>query len=166
MKKLLLIAIGATMLFVSCDKTGKKEQTANIDSSRLASDSVAADTSDAYEIDVKLARKMVDNYSHVLQSQRGSSDAIVQTQTVWLCLKRLKALVKQLEEEEKAGWGTDGLRIYFAKYPADYTANPAHKDRNTLVFVSTKQENRVTDNKPAVIHLDYFKSLVKKITSQ
>lgn len=89
------------------------------------------------------------------------------TRSVFLPLKELDSLVAALDAERKKDGKTDGMRIYFARYPkfhADGKTPYDHPRLNTIVMVSTKATKILPRgaHDSLTIHLDYFGSPNKK----
>lgn len=84
------------------------------------------------------------------------------TKCVWFSLAQIDKIHTYLKEEEKAGMGTDGLRVYFGQYTKNILELPAENDligRNTVIFVSTKLD-------PDGFHEDYFNRLDNSDSAQ
>ncbi|GEM_PF-1543198 len=97
------------------------------------------------------ARAMVQNYRNTVGGGSGAGANEITT-SVWFSLEHLKKIYVILETEKLLGKGTDGVRVYFAKYP-----NGENKDRNTVVLVSTFEEQVGKKT----YHRDYFESIMK-----
>lgn len=157
MKKLMILT-GLLFCMASCKNGGSSGGGSADNTNNLASLQAAAGPD--FEIDSATAHLYVSDYTPyagVAVTEAGKKSP--NTETVWLSLARLQYLVAKLDSE-KSAYGTDGLRIYFARYPKNDPDSIA--DRNTLVFISTKSaKNQNGDS----IHLDYYtesKSGVKK----
>ncbi|TDO23881.1 hypothetical protein [Pedobacter duraquae] len=75
------------------------------------------------------------------------------TRTIWFSFERIENLYKRLKyDRDTMKYGTDGIRIYFAKYPKEYAPGHAHPHagQNTILFVSTK------DSLQKKYHRDYY----------
>ncbi|MBD1362389.1 hypothetical protein IDJ77_01085 [Mucilaginibacter sp. ZT4R22] len=85
------------------------------------------------------------------------------TKSVWFSLEQMDQLVTLLKSEKLMGAETDGVRIYFARYVDGLVPPPPaeYKDRNTVIFVSTKAVGRAqtADNQETTFHEDYFTGL-------
>jgi hypothetical protein len=101
------------------------------------------------EIPPEIARQMIDAYQ---------SDATEKTRAVWFGLDQMNHIMDFLKAEEKAGMGTDGLRVYFGKYVQGTMkdVDPTYLGRNTVIFVSTKFAGYDPDDPKIKIHEDYF----------
>lgn len=60
----------------------------------------------------------------------------------WYSVEELEEFLAKAKEH-----GADGVRMYFAAYPADYQETPEYAGRQTAVFVATKRKE--TANGPA-----------------
>ena len=142
MKKLLLVTL--TILLFSC-KVQQSNQSASTHPSTSAS-------SDSIEISENTARVMTHKYRPHAVGFRN------QTRTVWLSTSRIKMLYDILQYDTDQGLKTDGLRIYFAKYPGKDSSGQKypHAYRNTLVFVSTKDSTVHKGKGTLTYHRDYY----------
>ncbi|AYL96222.1 hypothetical protein [Mucilaginibacter celer] len=77
------------------------------------------------------------------------------TKSVWFGLDQIEELVKRLKDEQAAGFGTDGLRVYFARYTENTIPEGQRQfiGKNTVVLVSTK---KVKGENGIEFHEDYF----------
>lgn len=95
-----------------------------------------------------------DAHAMVLNYDPKKIDNFENTRTVWLPYNRIVQLYEYLKKDYEDGkTGTDGLRIYFARYPQTDQAGVKyeHPNYNTLVFVSTKKNKADTTK-----HDDYY----------
>jgi hypothetical protein len=88
------------------------------------------------------------------------------TRSSFIPLGQLDSLVAALDAEKKT-IGTDGLRIYFGRYPKYHIDGKTQYEmayHNTIVLVSTRDTMVKTKGglQPVRIHLDYFGSKDKK----
>lgn len=156
MKNLLLVLFVICALF-SCKQNPTVATVSALDTTR----SPGPDS-----IPLKLAKAMVGNYGVHVGNLQNSTGTVISnesnTSTIWLDLKKLNALVKKLNDEQKAGRKTDGVRIYFATY-GDNVADDAvyriglQKDysyRNSVVLISTRDSMLKGDT--SHYHWDYF----------
>jgi len=89
------------------------------------------------------------------------------TRSVFLPLKELDSLVAALDAERMKDGKTDGMRIYFARYPKlhpDKKTPYDHPRLNTIVMVSTRATRILPRgaHDSLTIHLDYYGSSDKK----
>lgn len=73
------------------------------------------------------------------------------TKCVWFSLEQMDKIVTLLKAEKLLGMGTDGLRVYFGKYVKNDKVPEDLVGKETVIFVSTKDDNGV--------HKDYFEHL-------
>lgn len=73
------------------------------------------------------------------------------TKCVWFSLEQMEKIVTLLKAEKLLGMGTDGLRVYFGKYVKNDKVPEDLVGKETVIFVSTKNDNGV--------HKDYFEHL-------
>jgi len=116
------------------------------------------------DISYKEAKVLVDNFrDHGREDVTGDiNGAHDRTKAIWFSYDQIKGIYESLTKEKSNGVGTDGLRIYLARYPilcpkctasdSDIKYDPTLQvNRNTLVMVSTKTSSTDTS-----IHVDYF----------
>jgi hypothetical protein len=58
--------------------------------------------------------------------------------SAWYSVEELEAFIATAKEH-----GADGIKIYFAAYPEDYTEEPKYAGRQTLVLVGTKRKQAI-----------------------
>ncbi len=97
------------------------------------------------QISVKEAHEMVKAYD---QANPGK------TKSVWFSLDRVEDLLMLLHEDHLNNLKTNGIRIYFGQYPADYDSPKEWAGRDTILFVSTYEDGN--------INRDYFRHIRKK----
>lgn len=90
------------------------------------------------------------------------------TRSVYISLKELDSLTTGLDNERKKNGATDGIRIYFGRYPKyhpDGKTPYEHAFHNTIILVSTKTTRILPRGaKDSIsIHLDYYGATNKKI---
>ncbi|MDB5031566.1 hypothetical protein [Mucilaginibacter sp.] len=82
------------------------------------------------------------------------------TRSIFMPLSKLDSLVAALDAARKKDGKTDGLRIYFGRYPKlQLDRMPyQHPYRNTIILVSTKDTSVLPKGAkdPIHIHIDYF----------
>ncbi|MES2376235.1 MAG: hypothetical protein V4553_06645 [Bacteroidota bacterium] len=80
------------------------------------------------------------------------------TRAVFFPLTKLNALVSALNAARAKDGKTDGIRIYFGRYPKmQLDRKPyEHPFRNTIILVSTRDSTIMKDKIPVNIHMDYF----------
>lgn len=83
------------------------------------------------------------------------------TRSIFLPLKKLDSLIAALDAARAKDGKTDGLRIYFGRYPKfmpDGKTRYQHPFRNTIILVSTRDTAVIIKGttQPVNIHLDYF----------
>src|ERR1700744_4859649 len=83
------------------------------------------------------------------------------TRSVYISLKELDSLTTALDGERKKDGTTDGIRIYFGRYPKyhpDGKTPYEHAYHNTIILVSTKTTRILPrGSKDSIsIHLDYY----------
>lgn len=94
----------------------------------------------------------VDSAYEMVQLYKGLDPDLKQnTRVIWFPFSRIESLYLRMKAEQEAGMGTDGLRIYLAKYPKEYAPGKKHPhaNQNTLVLVSTKDSLKR-------FHRDYY----------
>lgn len=85
------------------------------------------------------------------------------TRSSFIPLKELDSLVAALDAQRKLNGKTDGIRIYFGRYPKfelDGKTQYPMAYHNTIVLVSTKDTTIIPKGgkNPIRIHIDYFGS--------
>jgi len=83
------------------------------------------------------------------------------TRSVFMPLTKLDSLVAALDAARKTDGKTDGIRIYFGRYPKfhpDGKTPYTHPFRNTIVLVSTRDTSVTVkgSTQPLRIHIDYY----------
>lgn len=108
----------------------------------------------------------LDSAYQIVQGYKGIGlDLKQNTRAVWLPFSRIENLYFLLKNEQEK-MGTDGLRIYFGRYPKEYEPGKRHPHakQNTLLFVSTKSDSVKTKEGLFVkIHRDYFNQVIGTI---
>jgi hypothetical protein len=93
----------------------------------------------------------------------------VKTRSVFIPLTKLDALTAALDAARKIDGKTDGIRIYFGRYPKmQLDRKPyEHPWRNTIIIVSTKDTAILQrgGKQPVNMHLDYFGAPNHKTTT-
>jgi len=92
----------------------------------------------------------------------------LRTRSSFIPLKELDNLVATLDSARAKDGKTDGIRIYFGRYPKlhpDGKTPYEHPYRNTIIMVSTRDTSviRKGGNQPTRIHIDYFGAPNKKL---
>ncbi len=85
----------------------------------------------------------------------------IKTRAVFLPLTKLDSLCAALDAERKADGKTDGIRVYFGRYPKLQPNGKTpydHPFRNTIILVSTKDSTIISSRtkEKIRIHQDYF----------
>src|ERR1700712_1583613 len=53
----------------------------------------------------------------------------------WDSVEELEGFIENIKQH-----GADGIKMYFAAYPSDYTETPEYAGRQTIVLVATKSK--------------------------
>jgi len=109
------------------------------------------------------AQMLVDTFGRygMEDANHQSNPKGLRTRSSFLPLKELDNLVAALDSARAKDGKTDGIRIYFGRYPKmhiDGKTPYEHPYHNTIVLVSTKDTSVVLKggNQPTRIHIDYF----------
>jgi len=68
--------------------------------------------------------RWVNNSKHI-----GKEDSL----SAWLSIEEMEEFIERAKDH-----GGDGIRVYFAAYPNDYSEQPLYAGRQTIVLVGTK----------------------------
>lgn len=108
-------------------------------------------------VDTKHVDTVIREYKHerwAHSSERiGKEDSL----SVWWSIEEIENFLATAKENK-----ADGLKVYFAAYPKDYTANPLYAGRQTLVLVGTKTNETGTGiaNKDIYINTENGSSIL------
>jgi hypothetical protein len=90
-------------------------------------------------VDTKHVDTVIREYKKERWAQNSERIGKEDSLSVWWSVEELENFLACAKEN-----GADGIKMYFAAYPSDYTDQPMYADRQTIVMVATKTKETNT----------------------
>jgi len=84
-------------------------------------------------VDTKHVDTVIREYKQERWAQNSEKIGKEDSLSVWWSIEELEGFLSTAKEN-----GADGMKMYFAAYPTDYTEQPLYAGRQTVVMVATK----------------------------
>jgi hypothetical protein len=86
-------------------------------------------------VDTKHVDTVIREYKHERWAQNSERIGKEDSLSAWWSIEEIEGFLAHAKDN-----GADGLKMYFAAYPKDYTEQPLYAGRQTLVMVATKSK--------------------------
>jgi hypothetical protein len=90
-------------------------------------------------VDTKHVDTVIREYKQERWAQNSERIGKEDSLSVWWSIEELEGFLANAKENS-----ADGIKMYFAAYPSDYTDQPLYADRQTIVMVATKTKETPT----------------------